>query len=155
VSPRVLAVEGGYTYTRESSAERGREFWADTGPFFASRDVATELGGPWFDSADTIWVVVRSEGRVVGLGSFHAGRVATAGVVTLDFMYVVPAHRRRGIYARMFDLRLALALELRPREVRGATRTDFIRTVFLRHGFAPSQERGSWTYYRKEIADRA
>jgi GNAT superfamily N-acetyltransferase len=80
---------------------RDREFYPTMGPFLARRDIERELGGRIYDDDDRVWYVAMSRGRVTG---FCSARQTKTGAVYLSD-YVLPAHRRRGVYRALWDMR--------------------------------------------------
>lgn len=135
-----------YSLWRTSSKEDGDEFWQSMGRFFASRELATELGGPVYDGNDYTWVVTTRGDEVVGFG---AVRMHKNGTAFLDWSWVDPGHRKKGLYRKMLAVRIHLARELGATKLRTATRSDHVRGVFEGEGFEKSYDRGEWTYYER------
>lgn len=151
LKPRVLVEHGEYKFWLDGSGTSGKLFYAEMGRFFSSREVHKELGGSIFDSPEHIWVLVKHEREVVGFGSMDASRFEKSGIVFLDWMYIVPEHRKKGLYAKLFEVRLTLAKEMGTKIVRGATSSAIAHRMFKKHGFYKWQDRGSWIYYEKEM----
>jgi len=130
------------TYTHD---DKDAAFWADIGPFATSRDVHKALGGPIFDDARFEWVIAKEEGVVIGWGA----RVhdAEKKLVTVDWTYVVPEHRRRGIYT---GLRERLLSGTNGTTVRGTSKNAIIQRLYEREGFAHTGSSGAWKRYERK-----
>lgn len=121
----------------------GPSFYVDMGPFFASRAVQKELGWPFYDDARFAWVIAKEHGVVVG----WAALVREPRGVSLEWAYVVPACRRRGIYRELFRRRLEQAGSAVP--IRGMTANPFAQRVYEQAGFALAGSRGAWKKYAR------
>lgn len=147
----LLLKQEGYQYYQFNHEDKDGEFWSMIGPLATSRAVQAELGGPIFDSPTYVWLVAKKGQEFVGSGALDTARLQKDGLVMLEWMYVMPTHRRKGVYSTLFRLRLELAMSLSAKILRGATRTDYIRKVFKQYRFKPAQERGTWTYYERTL----
>lgn len=138
---------------RVRSSQEGAVFWCRMGPCFASRELDRELGDRMYDTAEHHWLLAEQTetGRLVGFTSWHTAQLGR-GIVWLDWSWVDPAHRRRGLYAHLFERRLQLVAPLDARVLRGATANATVARLFRRHGFAEYRQRGRWRYYEREQA---
>lgn len=138
-----------YIIYRDSSAENGDEFYRRMGRFFADATIRKELGGPMTDSPDHVWLVVLYHREIVAFSGcrFSADRSTAWFTET----YVLPEHRRRGLFGRLFELKYKLCAEAGARVVKGLANANS-RPMFERHGWRVASVRGSWTYYDKEVA---
>lgn len=105
------------------------DFYRLVGPFLGSREVHRELGGPVYDDPGKLWWLAMLGGDVVG---FCALRVE-GRTVKLGSAYVVPDARRCGAYEKLFEARLAHALQLEL-PIR-ATARPAAAALFRRHRF--------------------
>lgn len=121
--------------------------WIAIGPFLCDRAVHKELGGPIYSTSTTTWLVARdASARVVGFASLrNSGKTAW-----LDYAYVVPATRSRGVFERLSAERetLAVTLKLPLRTVLRQERWKHYRG----RGWKIESTRGSWIHAVKEIA---
>lgn len=117
-------------------------------PYATSREWHKEMGGPIFDDASQLWAIVYSGSSVVGFGAI---RRAPHAVVWLDYCYIVPDHRRNGLYRAMLEARLGKCNELNAKSVRVVTRREQVASLLKSHGFEVSSVRGQWTYYEKVL----
>jgi GNAT superfamily N-acetyltransferase len=79
------------------------EFYPLIGPFLARRDIVAELGGHLWDDDDKTWfVAIQGDREVIG---FCAARSAPGGKTTFQSAYVLPPHRRHGVYRRLWKAR--------------------------------------------------
>lgn len=125
--------------TRES-----RGFYALLGPFLARRDIAKELGGPIWDDDGTQWFVALREGVVLGFCALHQ-RGERAG---LRSSYVLPEHRRSGVYRQLFEARLA-AIQA-PARARSVVHKEAV-PVFRAHGFKEARRTKNFYVMEREI----
>jgi len=121
-------------------------FYAYLGPFFGSRAAARELGMPIYDDPGRIWLVALTVEGPVGCGSLEIKNHKAA----LKSGWVLPEHRKKGLYNALFEERLKLAAEAGATMVT-ATCTDASRNTHLRHGFAEIGRRGRYYLMQKEL----
>jgi GNAT superfamily N-acetyltransferase len=117
-------------------------FYPLLGPFLARREVVRDIGGPIWDDDDKMWFVAVSDGAVVG---FCAAR-DTGRRVTFQSAYVVPGHRRRGVYRALFAARLGHYAD---RPIR-AMCTAASLPMFVTHGFVKIRTRGAFTEVNRD-----
>lgn len=83
--------------TVERRTRADADFYSLLGPFLSRREIVAELGAPVWDDDEKTWFVVHIKGAVAGFRAVTVkGRVAT-----FCSAYVLPAHRRQGIYAAL------------------------------------------------------
>lgn len=107
------------------------------GPFLARRHIVKEVGGPIWDDDGKQWWAALVGGKVAG---FAAAR-DNERRITFQSAYVLPEHRRQGIYRTLFYARM----EAFPgRQIR-AVCTAASLPLFLGNGFVVARQRGSFT----------
>jgi hypothetical protein len=119
--------------------------WSALGPFLCDRAVHKELGGPIYSTAGTTWLVARDDaGQVIGFASLRTQGQA----LWLDYAYVVPTTRSKGVFARLSAERERLARDskLPLRTVVRQARWEHYHA----HGWKIVRKRGSWIYAAKE-----
>jgi hypothetical protein len=121
--------------------------WTALGPYFCDRAVHRELGGPIYSTIGTTWLVGRDvSGQVIGFVSMRGN-----GKVTwLDYAYVVPASRGKGVFTCLSADRGRLA-----KDSKLPLRT-VVRQIRWKHyrerGWKIESKRGSWIYAVKEVS---
>lgn len=121
-----------------------RDFYCRMGRFFADRQIVKELEGPMFDDASYTWFIATKGDEIVAFSSMRIDedkQTANFGIT-----YVMPDHRRKGLYAHLFALKLHACQNRGVREVRGLANPASC-AVFARHGFAVARTAGKWTHY--------
>jgi hypothetical protein len=116
---------------------RTRGFYALMGQYLSRREIAAEIGGTVWDDDDKTWFVATIGGKVAG---FCAARPAAKGRTAYLSAYVLPGHRRAGVYRALWQERRA--------EFPGpaqATCTAASLPLFLAHGWRAVGARGSYT----------
>lgn len=108
-------------------------FYPLIGPFLSRREIVAELGFPVWDEEGKTWFVAIENGSAIG---FCAVRRDGKGAVFCSD-YVIPVYRRRGLYTRLFEARLAW-LQGRCKGHFRAVVTPSALPVFKAHGFTPS-----------------
>lgn len=112
------------------------------GPFAMDREVERELGYPIYTTPEHRWIIARSGGVVAFGGLVLVG----SDRARLDWTYVVPDHRRKGLFAAIGERKLALC---EGRRVTTCTRSLWLLPWFARHGFVPTRPRGEWHYMER------
>lgn len=130
----------GYEISIETSASRGRKFWADMGPFFASRALAKELGGELYDDEGMMWIIARCEGVVVG----WAACKARGDRGYLEWSWVHPEHRRQGLWRRLHRARVQHLKGLQVTSFKTSTRDVNMVKALMAEGLKKVGMRGSW-----------
>lgn len=115
------------------------DFWQRMGPMFASAQVRRELGAAMTSDESYVWWVALDGDVVAGFAAMEVGK----GVCHLRHAYVDAAYRGQGLYRRLFDARLAAAVEtgLRIRVVVNARSLAMAQE----HGFVEVGRRGQYT----------
>lgn len=122
------------------------DFYRLVGPFLSRRAIAGELGYPVWDDDDKRWWVALDGPTVLGFVALRP----ESGKTILTSAYVLPAHRKRGVYRQLFAARLAAAEALgRPIE---STVMAAAAPAFEAAGFTRVRSRGRYVTYCKEIA---
>lgn len=112
---------------------RSPKFYSTLGPFLARREIAKELGAPTWDDDGLTWFVAKR--FVPRRGSTVLGFCALQqadGKAELRSSYVLPKYRKSGVYAALFEARIA-AIQ-RPCVAHSVVR-DTAAVVFRKHGF--------------------
>lgn len=120
---------------------RDREFYPLMGPFLARRDIEKELGGRIYDEDDRVWYIALSGKRVLGFCS--ARQTKTEAVY--QSAYVVPEHRRRGVYEALWAKRA----EEFPGPATSVV-TSGALSMFTKHGFAVARTKGRFFVVRRD-----
>lgn len=122
-------------------------FYRLVGPFLARRDIARALGGPAWDDDGKTWFVALDGAAVVGF----AATIGRRDSVILCSAYVLPAHRRLGIYRQLLRARIAA----HPGARFVATATDMSRPALASAGFRAVRPRGRFTVMEMASAKKA
>lgn len=129
-------------YTMSTMGGGTREFYCRMGRFFANRQIVKELEGPMFDDKSYMWVIASHGDEIAGFSScYFEDDIARFGVT-----YVMPDHRRNGLYRHMFALKLAICTDRGAPEIRGLANPIASR-MFIENGFAEVRKAGKWTHY--------
>lgn len=139
---------GEYGIYRDSSSESAG-FYCRTGRFFADATIRKELGGPLTNSPSHIWLLAADTTEQRDIVAVSGCRLQ-GKVAWFTETYVCPEHRRRGLFARLFELKYALCVTEGAQRVRGIA-NSLSRPMFEQHGWRVTSVRGSWTYYEKEV----
>lgn len=123
---------------------KSRGFYAIMGPFLARREITKELGGMTWDDDGAVWFVAMRGKDVIGFCALRQ-RGARA---ELRSSYVLPEHRRNGVYERLFEERLA-AIE-RPARARSVVHKEAV-PVFRAHGFREVKRTKNFHTMEKEL----
>lgn len=119
------------------------------GPFATDRQVLKELEGPIYHDLHTVWLFAYHGREIVALSGVRFDSVETA---SFTLTYVLPDHRRRGLYRSMFGLKLALCQERAVATVKGLA-NPLSAALFREHDFVEVGQRGKWTHFAKEIKE--
>ena len=124
----------GYTMLHITNADK--EFYRLMGPYLSRRHIVRELGNTpvWDDDRRHWWIAVDDTDAEVGFAAADEHRES----VHFPVAYVLPAHRRRGVYAALFAERAQWAGD---RLITACASPESL-PVFLRHGFAVIGTRG-------------
>jgi GNAT superfamily N-acetyltransferase len=125
---------------------REQDFYSVMGPYLSRREIVKELGFPVWDEDNKIWFAVFSGEKLVG---FSALRIKKDNAV-LCSAYVLPEHRRNGIYTFMIRTRVAYA------EKNGfarlvTTATEASRNTLVKCGFEPLHQKGQYTKMERSL----
>jgi GNAT superfamily N-acetyltransferase len=106
-----------------------RGFYALLGPYLARRSIAKELGGMTWDDDGLEWFVATRGTQLLGFCALRQSN----GKAELRSSYVLPKHRRAGVYRLLFLARLAAIR--RPARARSVVHAEAVPT-FLANGFS-------------------
>ena len=113
-------------------------FYPLLGPYLSNRAVVRELGAPVYDDAGKVWFVVLGEaGELRGF----AAMLPRGRKVVLCSAYVLPAHRKQGVYRALLTTRLDWAL---PNTALWARATAASRPALLAAAFTCEGVRGRY-----------
>jgi GNAT superfamily N-acetyltransferase len=124
------------------------DFYSLIGPFLSRREIVKELGFPIWDDSDKTWFVASERGRVMG---FAAVRFEKRKAV-LCSAYVLPDHRRKGIYKKLAEARLAWIASLKGQvDTIASVATEASLPLLKKKGFKVVRAVGRYTHVNKEI----
>lgn len=129
--------------TVRTLTNRAQGFYALMGPYLSRRAIVAEIGGHLWDDDDKTWFVATSPDRKTVYG-FCAARPAPGGKTTYLSAYVLPDHRRQGVYRALWQARR----DRFPGPAQ-ATCTAASLPLFLAAGWTVTGERGS---YRRVVS---
>jgi GNAT superfamily N-acetyltransferase len=112
------------------------DFYPTMGPYLSRRPIVDELGGPIWDDDGKTWLVAVTGGQVNGF-------VAAAprdGYTAYQSAYVLPPHRGRGVYRRLWQARR----DMFPGPAR-AVCTPAALPTFVAAGWTITGTKGSYT----------
>lgn len=112
-------------------------FYATLGPWLSRRSVVNELGSPIWDDDGKEWFVAFRGRKLVGFAALR--RVGQH--LSLVSAYVLPEHRRQGVYAALVRARVEAAGS----EALKAVATADAVPALKRAGLKQSGERGKYT----------
>lgn len=136
------------SYTIMQVTDKDAAFWCAMGPMFTSRQIVKELEGPMFDDDTYTWILaIDNTGKIAGFTSLTTARI-DKGIVECTAAYVMPEHRRKGLYAELFKHREMLGFALGATELRGVA-NPISKHVFDGAGWEVVRTAGKWTHYRK------
>lgn len=119
------------------------EVYALIGPLAMDRAITRELGGPVHTSAGFRWLVGLEAG---GLIAFAGVDLTRPDVALLDWSWVRPDARGRGLFTIATERRIALSGE---RELRASSANPLVQAWYLRRGFTEVRRNGRWHHYRR------
>jgi GNAT superfamily N-acetyltransferase len=131
----------GFSFSIRVMTNRTRGFYTLIGPYLARRDIVAEMGGHLWDDDDKTWFVAVAGRAVLG---FCAARPAAGGKTTYLSAFVLPEHRRQGVYRALWAARR----EQFPGAAQ-ATCTAASLPLYLAQGWAVAGEKGS---YRRVVS---
>lgn len=118
-------------------------FFDALGPFFCSRAIHRELGGPIYSDYRYRWIVARSGSKVVGWISMQVDDDR----ITADWAWVHPSHRGHGVYRSM---ECEMLKQAEGRALYRSTRHPWLKERWLAYGFRVRFHRGRWTYFVRD-----
>jgi GNAT superfamily N-acetyltransferase len=120
------------------------DFYPTLGPFLARREIERELGARLYDEDGKRWFAAMVDGNVVGFAA--ATWNPRTKRVTFQHAYVLPGHRRQGVYRLLFDTRLGY---YGGRSIQ-ATCTESSLPMFRTHGFVERRRRGRFVEVHRD-----
>ena len=135
-------------YRQISSGDTPEEFYIKLGPFLGSRDVRKEFDGyPLSNADDWTWIVAEDGDEIVGFVSIEPKNK----VLQFSAGYVVPSHRRKGIYRRLIKEAVKFA---GARSMDVTTRENLV-PLFEAEGFQPLKMKGKqWRHMRRVVDEK-
>ncbi len=142
-----VSEHNGYTIFEDDGATP--DFYCRVGRFFASKQVVKELEGPMFDDEHYVWLLAIKDGKIAGFSSCRFDEIGK-GIAYFGVTYILPEHRRKGLYRHMFQLKERLCIKHKAKVVRGIANPTS-KKVFDDCGWTVQRQAGKWTYYQKEV----
>jgi len=143
-----ISEHNGYTIFEDDGATH--DFYCRMGRFFASKQVVKELEGRLFDDESYVWLLAMKDGKIAGFSSCRLDELSK-GIAHFGVTYILPEHRRKGLYRHMFELKEQLCIKHNPAFIRGIA-NPLSKQVFEERGWTATRVAGKWTHYQKEIA---
>jgi ribosomal protein S18 acetylase RimI-like enzyme len=138
-----------YELYRMSAQGDSKEFYAEMGHIFASREIRKELDGyPIDNTPERMWIVAYLGEKVVGFRSY--GTDSKGEGVFFD-AWVREDCRRNGLYRRMLQLAEQDLREIGARIIR-AIGNDNSTPILQEQGFKILRKRGRFNVMEKVIA---
>lgn len=125
------------------------DFYCRMGRFFASKQVIKELEGPMYDDIHHVWLLAIKDGEIAGFGAVRFDGMSS-GVANLTVVYILPAHRRKGLYRHLFTLREQMCVRRGAKVIRGLA-NPLSKPVFEQNGYQVTRLAGKWTHFQKEV----
>lgn len=119
-----------------SLTNKRKGFYGLMGPFLAKRAIVKELGAHPWDDDGKVWTIGLDRGKVLGF----VAHIVRGNVALLCSDFVLPENRSKGIYAALFERRMAIlgAMPMR------ATATDQSREMYAKSGFKKIGKKGRY-----------
>jgi GNAT superfamily N-acetyltransferase len=122
------------------------DFYKIMGPYFATREFVTEMGGwQFFTKPNATWFVLLSaDGKeVLGFCSlFHEKNTDY-----LDNLFILPKHRGKK-YSKLL---MKTVLKFSKRDLSCITDNPIMATEFTKYGFEPTGNRGKFLKFLRKI----
>lgn len=134
-------------YEIYQTSRADERFFCEMGRFFCDRQIIKELEGPIFDDDSYTWLVAKLDGIIVGFSGYRIDGKGGHFALT----YVMPEHRRKGLYRKMFGIKYRLCASRDVQSVDGVA-NPLSKAVFDEAGWQVSRVAGKWTHYRKEVS---
>lgn len=134
-------------YATRILTNKDRDFYPVMGPFLSRRAIVKELGSPVWDDDEKVWFVCFDpDGAVAGFSALLVGKK-----IHLCSAYVLPAHRKKGLYSTMIRERIAWCKRNKTGAdiVISTTATQFSFEALHKAGFSIVRQRGR--YYEMEM----
>ena len=126
------------------------DFYCRMGRYFASKQVIKELEGPFFDDEYHIWLLAMAGDSMAGFSSLRLDEMSK-GVANFAITYILPDHRRKGLYRHMFSIKEQMCVRHRAKLIKGLA-NPLSKAVFDEQCWTATRQAGKWTYYQKEIS---
>lgn len=125
------------------------DFYCRMGRFFASKQVVKELEGPMFDDPSHTWLIAMRDDKIAGFGAVRFDEMRR-GIANLTVVYILPEHRRRGLYRHLFGLREQMCVRRGAKFIRGVANPTS-KIVFEQFNYTIARVAGKWTHFQKEV----
>lgn len=142
-----ISDHNGYTIYEDDGATP--DFYCRMGRFFASKQVVKEMEGPMFDDEHHVWLLAMKDDKIAGFSSCRFNELPK-GVAHFGVTYILPEHRRKGLYRHLFQLKEALCVKHKAKFLRGIA-NPISKQLFIDCGWAELRQTGKWTHYQKEV----
>lgn len=138
---------GDYDIYQDSRVD-SEDFYCRMGRFFADKDIRKALEGPLDDSDQHVWLIAMLDGQIVAISSLQFDPAKSTGIFNETFVY--PAHREKGLFARLFDIKYQICVELGAKVVKGLANGKSSGMFELRQ-WDVTTRRGKWTGFQKKV----
>ena len=134
-------------YRQISSGIMPEEFYIKLGPFLGARDVRKEFDGyPLSNADDWTWIVAEDGDEIVGFVSIEPKNK----VLQFSAGYVIPSHRRKGVYKRL----IKEAVKFAGNRAMDVTTREYLVPLFEKAGFQALKMKGKkWRHMRRVVGE--
>lgn len=137
----------GYVIYEDDGASS--DFYCRMGRFFANKQIIKELEGPMFDDQYHVWLLAMQGDAIVGFSSCRFDEM-NKGVAHFALTYVMPDHRRKGLYRCMFSIKQQMCINHNAKFIRGIA-NPLSKAVFDESGWTAIRQAGKWKHFQKEV----
>lgn len=148
---KFMTRQGDVVIFMATSKQDAPEFWPLMGPWFASREVADNIGEGLYDHDSLIWTLAMISEKVIGFGAIDLSHIGK-GDALLNYAFVAAHCRHSGTYRRLLEARVKLIKEdTDARRIIALCTADSAPTL-AKLGFTATSKRGRYTRFVLEIA---
>ena len=136
-------------YRQISSGIMPEEFYIKLGPFLGARDVRKEFDGyPLSNADDWTWIVAEDGDEIVGFVSIEPKNK----VLQFSAGYVIPSHRRKGVYKRL----IKEAVKFAGNRAMDVVTREYLVPLFEKAGFQALKMKGKkWRHMRRVVGEKS
>lgn len=118
-------------------------FFATLAKLLLKKEVGKEIGYPVYHYPNSKYCVKIIKDEIAGFASMRE----IDGLTLFEYDYVIPSHRKKGIYGSL--------LKFREGKTKGIARietcNDVVKVILKRLNYKPVKNNGSWTYFQKQL----